>query len=218
MSDKDMVTFLMPDGTKISNDPRFGLGEALQKQLDSEEYTGDAGTPRDEFDAQTSVTHVADLNSGQPGVGENATQEDPTKAAYGPLGSDAQRIQAEDMAKAKEAGASPKETSVEDPEPVDSNEKVMEVREARKKAQEKAAKAAAKLGEEGPGDPNEPYSEWSAKQLKAEALRRNAERDEADQLDLSGITKKEQLAEALQKDDDGADEGDGQEAASSDPQ
>jgi hypothetical protein len=31
----DMVVFLMPDGTKVSNDPRFGLEEALQRQLDA---------------------------------------------------------------------------------------------------------------------------------------------------------------------------------------
>ena len=201
MSDKDMVKFLMPDGTEVSNDPRFGLEEALQKQLESEPYRGDAGVPDDEQAAQTQVTHVASMNSGQPGVGENAVPEDPTKDLHGPLGSPAQQRQTEDVQKAKEAGASPRSTSVEDPEPVDSNKAVLEARKAKEERMKKAMKAESKLGDEGPGDPNQPYSEWSSAQLKAEALRRNAERDEGDLIDLEGISKKSQLAERLEQDD-----------------
>lgn len=199
---KDMVTFLMPDGTEVSNDPEFGLKKALQEQLDSTEYSGDAGIPEDEQKAQTQVERMASLQSGQPGVGENATVDDPVKDAYGPLGTPAMQRQEEDVKKAQEAGASPKSTSVEDPEPVDSNEKVAEAREAKKKAREAARKAMEKLGEEGEGDPEKPYSEWSAAQLKAELLKRNAGRDEADQIDTKGLKNKGDVAKALEADDE----------------
>lgn len=198
---KDMVTFLMPDGTEVSNDPEFGLKKALQKELDSQEYAGDAGIPEDEQKAQTQVERLASINSGQPGVGPNATVDDPVKDAYGPLGSPAQQRQVEDMQKAKEAGGNPKSTAVEDPEPVDSNKAVQEAREAKKKAREAARKAMEKLGEEGEGDPDQPYSEWSAAQLKAELLKRNAGRDEADQIDTSDLKKKADVVKALEADD-----------------
>lgn len=202
MSDSnDVVKFLMPDGTEISNDPRFTPLEMREQMLEARENRGDVGITADEMKAQTQVEHMATLNSGQPGVGENAVDEDPVKAAYGPLGSPAQQRQEEDVKKAQEAGATPFETSVEDREPVDSNKKVEEVRKAAAEAREKAQKAMEKLGEEGAGDPEKPYSEWSGPQLKAEALRRNAERDEANQLDLSGIKRKSQLAELLDEDD-----------------
>lgn len=205
MSDtKDMVKFLMPDGTEISNDPRFNIAEMREEVLAARPNKGDVGITEDEQKAQTQVEHPATLNSGQPGVGENAVDEDPVKAAHGVLGSPAQQRQEEDVKKAQEAGATPHNTSVEDPEPVDSNEKVEEARKAQVEAREKALKAQESLGDEGPGDPSQPYSEWSGKQLKAEALRRNAERGEADQLDLSGVTRKSQLAKLLEEDDSSA--------------
>jgi hypothetical protein len=200
MSD-NMVKFLMPDGTEVSNDPKFGLAEALQKQLDATPNTGDAGIHNEDQKAQTLVEHAASLNSTQPGVGENATVDDPTLDAHGPLGSPAQQRQVEDAKAAKEAGASPQSTSVDDPEPVDSNEQVLEARKARQKRQEAAAKAEDDLGDDGPGDPDQPYSEWSGKQLKAEALRRNADRDEEGQIPLKGVRKSSELAELLEQDD-----------------
>lgn len=205
---KDMVYFLMPDGKKVSNDPRFGLEEALQEQLDSREYNGDAGVPLDEQKAQVSVERLASIQSGQPGVGENATVDDPVKDAYGPLGSPAQQVQKEDVKEAKEAGADASNPAIPPEEPVDSNEAVEQARKARKEAQEAARRALEKLGDDGPGDPEQPYSEWTGNQLKAEALRRNAEREQGDQLDLTGIRKKSQLVELLEKDDD-AHQGDG---------
>lgn len=195
----DIVHFLMPDGTKVSNDPRFDQDEARQKVLESTPNTGTIGFGVDEEKAQTQVEHPASLNSGQPGVGENAVPEDPTADLHGVLGSPAQQIQKEDAKTAAEAGASPAETSTPDPEPVDSNAAVLAVR------QEKADKAAAALeaaGEEE-GDPDVPYAEWTAKQLKAEVAKRNAEDDRAeeDQIDIAGLKKKSEIAELLDADD-----------------
>lgn len=201
MSDsKDTVFFLMPDGTKVSNDPNFdGQAEALAKVLEHTPNTGTAGVGVDEEEAQRLFESPATLNSGQPGVGENAVPEDPTKDLHGVLGSPAQQIQKEDAKIAAEAGASPASTSTEDPEPVDSNEAVLALR------REKAEKAAAALeaADEEPGDPNVPYAEWTAKQLKAEVAKRNAEEDRAeeDQIDISGLKKKVQIAELLDEDD-----------------
>lgn len=199
---KDVVYFLMPDGSKVSNDPRFDQEEAREELLASTPNTGDAGIPEDEQKAQTQVEHVATLNSGQPGVGENAVPEDPVRDAHGPLGSPAQQRQVEDVQKAQEAGADPSSTSVDDDDPVDSNEAVLKAREAQAKRREDAQKAQEKLGDDGPGDPEKPYSDWTSKQLKAEALRRNAERGEDNQLDLGKVTKKSQLAKLLEQDDD----------------
>ena len=201
MSDKDMVTFLMPDGTEVSNDPAFGLQEALQAVEDSQEYTGDAGIHPDDQKAQTQVEHMASLQSGQPGVGPNATVDDPTKDLHGVLGSPAQQIQKDDMAKAKEDGASPMETSIEDAEPVDSNEAVLQERARRQALRDKAMEALEKAGED-PGDPDKPYSEWTAKQLKAEVARRNADgRSEEDSLELQQGMKKADVATMLDDDD-----------------
>src|SRR6188472_4392098 len=127
----DIVYFLMPDGTKVSNDPRFDIQETLQEISDHTEYKGDAGIHPEDQTAQTQVLHTDPLNSGQPGVGEFAVPDDVVRNLHGPTGSPAQQQQTEDMAKAKEAGATPDSTSVEDEEPVDSNEAVLQARAAR---------------------------------------------------------------------------------------
>lgn len=199
---KDMVTFLMPDGTEVSNDPRFGLEEALQKQLDSREYGGDAGIPADEQEAQTQITHLASIQSGQPGVGENATVEDPVKDAHGPLGSPAQQRQTEDVQKAAEVGGTPQETAVEDPDPVDSNEAVLSQRKAKADAAEKFRKAQEKLAaaDEEPGE-GEPSTDWTGNQLKAEVAKRNADgREEDDFLVIKKGMKKDDVVKMLEED------------------
>lgn len=192
---KDMVTFLMPDGTEVSNDPEFDAAEARQKVLESREYTGDAGVPVDEQKAQTQVEHEASINSGQ-GDGP----EDPTKDLHGPLGSPAQQRQTDDRYQAQADGGSPQSTTVEDADPVDSNEEVLKVREERKKRSEAAQKALEEAGEE-PGDPDKPYSEWNARQLKAEVAKRNAERDDDGQLVIEKGMKKGDVATLLDEDD-----------------
>jgi hypothetical protein len=196
----DMVYFQMPDGTKVSNDPRFGLEEALQKQLDGTEYKGDAGIHPDDQSAQTLIERPATMNSAQPGVGENDRPDDIEDDMYGPLGSPAQQRQKEDAAQAAADGASPHNTSTEDPEPVDSNEEVLQRRARRQKRRDDLMEKMEQEGEE-PGDPEQPYSEWRVQQLKLEILRRNADRDEADQITLEKGAKRDDAVEALEADD-----------------
>lgn len=220
MASDDMVKFLMPDGTEVSNDPRFGLDEALQKSLDSRENTGNAGIPQAEFDAQHQVTHAASINSGQPGVGPNATVDDPTHDLHGVLGSPAQQQQKEDMLQAQYDEASPQGTSVPDADPVDSNEAVLEVRKAAEKARKLALKAANQRAEadEEPGDTDTPYTEWSAKQLKEELTKRNAARAEAgeDAIEVEGNLTKSSVAAALQADDEASADSDDDEDSTED--
>lgn len=199
MSNEDTVFFLMPDGTKVSNDPSFDQAKAREEVLSSTPNTGTAGVGVDEEEAQRLIEHPATLNSGQPGVGENAVPKDPTKDLHGVLGSPAQQIQKDDAKTAAEAGASPASTSTEDPKPVDSNEAVLALRKEKAERTQAALEAA---GEEE-GDPDVPYSEWTAKQLKAEVAKRNADptRDEADQLDTTGMKKKSDIATLLDEDD-----------------
>jgi hypothetical protein len=202
MSD-DIVKFLMPDGTEVSNDPRFDQEKALEKALASRENTGDIGISDAEMRAQTLVERPATLNSGQPGVGPNAVPDDIERDLHGPLGSPAQQVQKEDYAQAQAEGGSPNSTTVDDDEPVNSNEAVLQVREERKKLLEKAKAAQDKLGEDGPGDTDKPYDEWSGAQLKAEVATRNAEegRAEDDQLELKSGMKKADVAKLLEDDD-----------------
>lgn len=210
----DIVHFLMPDGTQVSNDPRFDQDKAAQAVIESTPNTGTVGFGVEEEKAQTQSEHPASLNSGQPGVGENAVPDNPTKDLHGVLGSPAQQLQKEDAKAAADAGASSRETSTPDPEPVDSNAAVLALRK------EKASKAKAALEEAGEeeGDAEKPYSEWSAKQLKAEVARRNADgRDEEDLIKVSGLKKSEVAAlltaedDAAETDEEDADQGDDEE-------
>lgn len=196
MSDttEDMVVFLMPDGTRVSNDPRFDLAEAREEMLASKPNSGDVGILRSEQEAQTQAMRLANLQSAQPGVGENAAPEDPQELI--PTQGSGLQVQKDDVKEARETGAEPATAEVED-----SNEKVLQVRKEQEEAREQALEAEAKLGDDGAGDPEQDYSEWSGKQLKAEALKRNAEREEGDQIDLSGVTRKKQLVELLRQDD-----------------
>lgn len=200
MSDNDMVKFLMPDGTEVSNDPRFGLEEALQDIEDSTEYKGDAGIHPDDQKAQTQVEHMDALNSGQPGVGENAVPDDVVRNLHGPMGSPAQQQQVDDMQKAQDAGASPDSTSVDDDEPVDSNEAVLTARAERQDRARKAQEALEKAGADR-GDPDKPYSEWSGPQLKLEIALRNAEEGRAEEDIITMPKKKSEAAELLEQDD-----------------
>lgn len=210
MANKDMVTFKMPDGTEVSNDPRFSQEKARRKALASEPYRGDEGITNEEMKAQTQSEALASLNSGQPGVGENPAPEDATRDAHGPLGSPAQQRQREDAAMARAAGANTHSTSVDEDEPVDSNERV---REVRKRAAAAYKKQVDKLGDEGEGDPNKSYSDWSARQLQAEVHRRNAAGAD---LELKRGMRKADVAEMLERDDDNTIEEDEDEDRTSD--
>lgn len=193
MADEKMVKFLMPDGTEVSNDPRFGLEEALQKQLEATPNRGDVGITHEEQVAQTQTERLA--------PGEDGPIEDPTRSLHGPQGSPAQQRQVEDRKQAQELGGTPKSTAVEDDEPVDSNERVAEVRRKMAERYAKAQEALESSGEEA-GNPEEPYSEWSGKQLKAEVARRNADgRDEEQMLKISKGMKIADVATMLEEDD-----------------
>lgn len=184
----DMVVFQMPDGTKVSNDPRFDLQEALQDQLDSTENRGDAGISRAEQEAQMQSIHEAPLQ-------ENKV-DDPDSLL--PTVGSGLQVQKEDVKEAQETGATP--PTQENP---DSNERVEEARKAAKEAAEKLSAAAEKLPEEGAGDPDTPYEEWKGAQLKYEVARRNTLKAEAGEplLDMTGVTKRAQVAEKLREDD-----------------
>lgn len=197
----DIVYFEMPDGTKVSNDPRFDMDEAMEEIQSSVEYSGDAGIPHEEQKAQTQVEHMDPLQSGQPGVGENAVPS--LEQLIGNTGTPAMQRQKEDLAEAQAAGADPMNTSVNDPEPVDSNAAVKAVREATQEQREAYQKAMEKLGSDGVGDPDEPKSEWSVAQLRMEVAARNTDpnRAEEDLIDVSGAKKKSDLVKALEEDD-----------------
>ena len=206
MSD-DIVYFNMPDGTKVSNDPRWlaeqahgaGADAAMEVALEATPYTGNEGIPDAEMAAQVGGG-LAPGQSGQEGVGPSPTAS-VEEMARGKVTGAVMSHDAADIA--RERGATPDKPLVDPPETPDSNEAVLEVREQEQKRQEAAAKAVAALAEAGEdaGDPDKPYSEWSAKQLKAELLRRNSERGADSQIDKSGLKSKKDVAAALEDDD-----------------
>lgn len=194
----NMVKFIMPDGSEVSNDPRFDLEKAIQASFDSRPNRGSVGATHDEFQAQIQGTHPATLNSGQPGVGENAVPENLVADAYGALGSPGQ--QASVFGQDGDAY----EPSVTGPDPVDSNAAVAEVQA---KWQEKYEKAVENL--ESEGDPETPYGEWTGKQLKAEVARRNADgRGEDELLTIAKGMKVADVAAMLEADDENTSTGD----------
>jgi hypothetical protein len=195
MSDTDIVYFLMPDGTKVSNDPRWlatRAADAAAELLASTPYRGNEGIPDEEMLAQVGGG-VAPGQSGQPGVGESPAATVDQMLAGKVTGA---VMNPDAAALATAAGFDPMNPGVPTPETPDSNEAVMAARE-------KAAKAAAALEEAGEdaGDPEVDKEEWTAKQLKAEALARNAARPPDAQIDLSGVKKKSDLVALLKADD-----------------
>lgn len=203
---EDIVFFTMPDGSKVTNHPSYDLAKQRQDVLNSVPNRGAMGPSTPEQEAQVIATSPADLNSGQPGVGQNAVPEDVVESLHGPLGSPAMQRQTEDVEKAQAAGGSPNSTSVKEPEPVDSNERVKQVREDLAAAQEKLAKSTDKLADKGKeeGDPNTPYDEWEGIQLQHEVNKRNADPTRApeDVISLEGVSKKSEVAALLNADDE----------------
>lgn len=196
----DIVKFNLPDGSEISNDRRWLAEQDKDLRsilLAASENTGNVGIDDDEMKAQIGGG-LAPGQSGQEGVGESPTASPEEMVAGKFTGAVAQVSDAE---KARAQGATPDSPAVEAPEVSDSNKAVLAQREKKAKAAQKAAEAAADLGEEGAGDPEKPYTEWSAKQLKAEVLSRNADRDEAHQVVTKGVKNKADLAALLDADD-----------------
>ena len=203
---QDIVYFLMPDGTKVTNDPRVSSMEQLEEMLAAIPNSGDVGVHEAEQKAQSQLGGAATLNSGQPGVGENAVPDDITGYLPDRLGTAAMQRQATpeaelDVKKAEAAGGSLESTTVEDPEPVDSNAAVLEIQEEKEEVRKAALKAAEALTDEP--DPDTPMDDWTGAQLKAEALKRNAAYVNAEEepIDLTGVKKKAQLVELLKGDD-----------------
>lgn len=200
--DKDIVFFLMPDGTKVSNDPRWlmeNMYKAQEAALESTPHTGNVGVTDAEQAAQVGGG-VAPGQSGQPGVGESAVAT-AEQVARGRLGGSL--VQVADADAARAAGFTEDDPLLTREVP-DSNEAVLAAREAEAKRQATAKKAQDALAEAGeePGDLNVPYAEWTAKQLKAEITRRNADRDEDSQIVTKGLTKKSEVAALLDEDDE----------------
>lgn len=203
MSD-NIVKFRMPDGSEVSNDPRWvqeQMAKAQEELLASRPNSGNVGIPDDEMAAQIG-RGVAPLQSGQPGVGDKAVIENPDKA-FDKVGG--RLLQTSDKDTADQHEVNPATDGEEVP---DSNEAVLARREAKEKAQADYAAAMAQLGDDAPQE-GQPYSEWSGPALKAELKRRNAMREAegVEPIDTSGVRRKAALAELLEEDDRNSQQG-----------
>lgn len=190
----DIVKFLMPDGTEVSNDPRWLAEQKMslaEVAVQGTPNTGNVGILDALQQAQVGQG-IAPGQSGQPGVGEKAvaTEEEVARGVVS-----GKVIQPDDAANA----GTP--VSVENP---DSNEAVRLAAEKLAEQEAEAAAALAKLADDGqdPGDPEKPYTEWTGKQLQAEVKVRNASRDDEDKISLTGVKNKGQLADLLTADDE----------------
>lgn len=199
MSGNDVVTFLLPDGTEVSNDPRWLAEEgrtAMEVAIDSVPNTGKEGSTEAEQSAMMGGGMSAP-QSGQPGVGEHAVEEDPN--AYGRAGvQSGMSLQLDDAAHAKEQGFSPASPGVEAPEPLDVNAAVQEVREKAAAEREAQVEAQNALSQEDRADLDTPYEEWTGKALTAEIKRRRASGRE---VPMDGRKKPDAIA-ALEADDE----------------
>lgn len=183
------VMFQMPDGSEVSNDPRWLAERQMsltELQIEGTENTGYA-TP-----------HVEDenLTIGGGNANEGNTLSTPITGVM---------VQTADAKAADDAGYDADNPKHLPDEPEDKNEKVLEAREARKaKAQaEYEATMAANDEVDEVGDPDEEYENWSAAALKNEVKKR---KEAGRTIDTAGVTKKAQLAELLNADDQAADE------------
>lgn len=181
MSD-DIVKFFLPDGTEVSNDPRWLAGNqarALEEALEATPNTGNAGIPDDEQAAQLGHVSTAGTLTHEQNVAGQVT---------GAV------VQVGDAALAREAGYDATQPAIIPPAPDDSNEAVLAAREAAEKAAKEYADAvAAQAAEaaEGSDDAEEkPLTEMTGAELKAKAKELN--------LDISGLTKKAQLVELIE--------------------
>jgi hypothetical protein len=192
MSD-DIVFFYMPDGTKVSNDPRW-----LMQQGKSLSEIQTEGTPNTGY----ATPHYQDELISQ-GQGNADTSNNLGAMVTGAS------VQHSDRKMAREEGYdanTPEVTS----EPIDINKAVQEARDQRQAAREAEyeRQIAAGSDEESVGDPSVGYEEWNAKQLTAEVKRR---KDAGRKLETHKNMKKADVAQLLTLDD----EAQAQEAAAS---
>jgi hypothetical protein len=171
----DIVTFLMPDGTEVSNDPRWA-----QKMMEDEirqsmlgEHTGVATVPDDDLQQKGLVAP----QSGQPGVGPAAVGAGPREGGTG-----AELQPAEDGFVHPEQGRAAAHTGNDGAvSPFDSDDSEDE-----------------EVDDEGE---DQPYTEWTKKELAAEVKARlKLGRD----IDLSGGKTKDDVIAALEADDEAA--------------
>jgi hypothetical protein len=189
----DIVMFEMPDGTQVSNDPRWALENmrsAREEALNAFPDRGKIGATDAEIAAQIGNGQHP-LQSGQDG---NFEVDD--------LAVDGRMVNPDAARLAQSEGNTPNDPAVTREVP-DSNEAVQAVRdeeEARMEAQVEAQNAAAEASSEGGSVAVE---DMKGAQLKAELKRRQAERKAAGEepLDTTGVKKTEQLRKLLQDDD-----------------
>ena len=188
---EDIVKFLMPDGTEVSNDPRWVAEQgktAMEAALEVTPNRGKEG-PTPEEQAATMGGGVSTPQSSQPGVGEHAVEEDPNK--YGAGDVSGRLVQRDDREFANEHGFSASEPGVESPEAMDVNKAVQEVREKEAQRLEELNEARNALLEEDPDYRGKPYSEWTAKQLTNEVKMRRAQGED---IQFEGKSKKDAVA------------------------
>lgn len=200
----DIVYFNDPvSGEKVSNDPRWVAEkqkEAYAAMLAAQPNTGHA-TPPDSEILAAKGGDVSAPQSGQPGVGEFATPADAGVPTISNM--TGAMMQTEDARSAREAGFSDTEPELTPPDPVDTNKRVLDIRKRDAEEREEMLRRAneetgQKDTEDANGSPDAPYSEWTAKQLKAEMRRR---KQSGRDIDLSGGKSKADVANALERDD-----------------
>lgn len=194
VNEDEIVFFEMPDGTKVSNDPRWQYQQGMdarEEALGAFPDRGRVGAPDNELAAQLNPG-ASTLQTGQEG-----DFEVDDLAVDGRTTDRAARKEAED------AGNTPNDPEVTREVP-DSNEAVLKVRQEEQERQEAEAEAQRALSEAGDDEGEGEYASRTGKQLKAVLARKNAERaaDGEEPLDTSGVKKKAQLAELLAADDE----------------
>jgi hypothetical protein len=179
----------MPDGTKVSNDPRFDLEEALQGSSNPEPNRGDVGDPR----ATSRRPRPPSAHRRPAGNnGPRRPQRPDPHAGNGSAGPEGRR-----QGGRRDWRHSP---HAENP---DSNEEGRGGPQGRRGRPAGIAKAQEKLDEDGAGDPNVDMDEWTSAQVMYELRRRNAAKADAGEplIDLTGVSKKSQVVELLREDD-----------------
>lgn len=173
---EDIVTFLLPDGTEVSNDPRWHQQKAMEKFYESQEYTGVVTS--DDASMKHSMVHPP--QSGQPGVGA---------AAVGPgdrsqAGANTQPAEGESPVRPSQARAAAHTSrqgqvgTGEDEDDGDDGDAPVELDEA-----------------------DMPYEEWSPADLKAEV---KARRKMGREVPVEGRATKTNVIAALKADDEAA--------------
>lgn len=174
---EDTVYFLLPDGTKISNDPRFPLAEMRARVLTARPHSGVEAFR----DAEVKVATAGSSDTSQEGVG------DASDVLQGRQ--DGRTLQHRDRILAEMTGVNSRNPATQVEPKIDANEEVLKLRED----EEPETDLDQLQGKS--------YDEWSSTDLKSEVKRR---REAGREIDTSGVTRKAQLASLLREDDEAA--------------